>query len=325
MPGRHILLALTVAALWGVNFVAIDFALESFPPLLLAALRFGLVAFPAVTFLPRPPIAPWLIVAVGLSLATCQFGLLFVSIHVGMPAGLASLVMQLNAVFTVALAVAFLGERPGRRQLVGAVIAFGGIGLIAAERSGSHVPTGALILCVGGAASWGVGNIAVRVARAPNAIALMAWSALVAPLPLSALSFAFEGSTRIGHALAHASAKSIGGLLFVVIVASLFGFGSWAWLIRRHAASKVAPFSLLVPVFGIASAWLALGERPAAMEIVGAVVVICGLGLVSTALRIPRRAVHRAAPISVIGSPLGTRRRTSGRGACARRWQRGRT
>ena len=288
MPRRHIVLALSVAALWGVNFVAIDYALESFPPLLLAALRFTLVALPAVFLLPRPPIAWRLIAAVGVFLSLCQFGLLFVSIHLGMPAGLASLVMQLNAVFTVALAVRFLGERPGSRQLAGALIAFGGIALIAADRSGTHVPAGALLLCIVAAASWGVGNVVVRVAQAPNALALMVWSALVAPLPLLALSFGFEGSQKIGHALAHASAKSIGGLLFVVVVASLFGFGSWAWLMKRHAASKVAPFSLLVPVFGIGSAWLALGERPSTLEIAGAVVVICGLGLVSAALRLPR-------------------------------------
>jgi O-acetylserine/cysteine efflux transporter len=291
MPRRHIVLALSVAALWGVNFVAIDYALESFPPLLLAALRFTLVAFPAVLLLPRPPIAWQYVVAVGVFLATCQFGLLFVSIHAGMPAGLSSLVMQLNAVFTVALATAFLGERPGRRQLMGALVAFAGIGLIAADRSGAPVPIGALLLCIAAAASWGVGNVIVRVAQAPNAVALMVWSALVAPLPLLGLSFAFEGSAEIGHGLAHASARSIGGLLFVVVVASLFGFGSWAWLLKRHAASKVAPFSLLVPVFGIGSAWLMLGEVPGVLEIVGAIVVICGLGLVSAALRLPRRAL----------------------------------
>jgi O-acetylserine/cysteine efflux transporter len=285
MPRRHILLALSVAALWGVNFVAIDYALESFPPLLLGALRFTLVAFPAVFFLPRPPI-PWrYVVAVGISLSACQFGLLFVSIHVGMPAGMASLVMQLNAVFTVALAVAVLGERPGRRQLVGAIIAFAGIALIGADRSGSHVPIGALLLCVASAASWGVGNVIVRMAQAPSGVALMVWSALVAPLPLLGLSLAFEGGSSVAHGLLHATPKSIGGLLFVVIVASLFGFGSWARLMRHHAASKVAPFSLLVPVFGIGSAWLALGERPAVLEIVGAAVVICGLGLVSVALQ----------------------------------------
>jgi O-acetylserine/cysteine efflux transporter len=294
MPRRHIVLALSVAALWGVNFVAIDYALESFPPLLLAALRFTFVAFPAVFILPRPPI-PWRYVAgVGLSLSACQFGLLFVGIHVGMPAGLASLVLQLNAVFTVALAVTFLGERPGRGQLFGAAIALGGIALIAADRSGSHVPIGAFLLCVAAAGSWGVGNVIVRVAQAPSGVALMVWSALVAPLPLLALSLAFEGGSSIRDALAHASAKSIGGLLFVVVVASLFGFGSWAWLMRHHAASKVAPFSLLVPVFGIGSAWLLLDERPSALELAGALVVICGLGLVSAALRPARdRTVER--------------------------------
>jgi O-acetylserine/cysteine efflux transporter len=294
VPRRHILLALSVAALWGVNFVAIDYALESFPPLLLAALRFTLVAFPAVFLLPRPPI-PWrYVAAVGVCLSACQFGLLFLSIHLGMPAGLASLVVQLNTVFTFGLAVRFLGERPGARQIAGALVAFAGIGLIAADRSGSHVPLGAFLLCVGAAASWGVGNVVVRVAQAPNALALMVWSALVAPLPLLGLSFGFEGSAKIGHAFAHASARSIGALLFVVVVASLFGYGSWASLLRQYPATKVAPFSLLVPVFGIGSAWLVLGETPSTIEIVGAAVVICGLGMVSAALRLPRRPVPAA-------------------------------
>jgi O-acetylserine/cysteine efflux transporter len=303
-----------VAALWGINFVAIDYALESFPPLLLGALRFTLVAFPAVFFLPRPPIAWRYVVGVGLSLSTVQFGLLFVSIHVGMPAGLASLVIQLNAVFTVALAVAFLGERPGARQLAGALVAFGGIGLIAADRSGSHVPIGAFLLCVGAAASWGIGNVMVRMAQAPNALALMVWSALVAPLPLLGLSLAFEGPSDISRALLHASVKSIGGLLFVVIVASLFGYGSWAWLIRRHATSKVAPFSLLVPVFGIGSAWIALAERPTPLEIAGAVVVICGLGLVTVSLRrAPRGRCAAALPGGPPSSPRPGRRAAGGR------------
>jgi O-acetylserine/cysteine efflux transporter len=289
MPRRHIALAFAVAALWGVNFVAIDYALESFPPLLLCALRFTLVAFPAVFLLPRPPI-PWQhIVAVGATLSGAQFALLFAGIHAGMPAGLASLVLQLNAVFTVGLAVAFLGERPGRRQLAGALTAFGGIALIAADRSGAHVPLGALLLCIAAAASWGVGNVVVRRVQAPNALALMVWSALVAPLPLLALSLAIEGAPDL-----HASARSVGGLVFVVVVASLFGFSSWAWLMRRHPASKVAPFSLLVPVFGIGSAWLMLDERPGTLEIAGAVIVIGGLGLVTFAVRLPR-AVRREA------------------------------
>lgn len=304
MPRRHILLALTVAALWGVNFVAIDYGLESFPPLLLACLRFTFVVFPAIFFLPRPTIAFRLVAGVGLMMSLCQFGLLFVSIHLGLSAGLASLIMQLNAVFTVALSVIVLGESPGRRQLLGALVALAGIGLIAADHPGSHIPLGALMLCIAAAACWGMGNVIVRVAKAPNALALMVWSAVVAPLPLLGLSFVFEGSRSIGHALTHASARSIGGLLFVVVVASLFGFGSWAWLMRRHAASKVAPFTLLVPVFGIGSAWLVLGETPSTLELVGGAIVVCGLGLVTAALRSagPRQPIAVAVTTAGQGS-----------------------
>jgi O-acetylserine/cysteine efflux transporter len=294
VPGRHIALAFTVAALWGVNFVAIDVGLRDFPPLLFVALRYAFVAFPAILFVPRPGVSWRYVMAIGLALSAATQGLLFVSIHAGMPAGLASLVVQVQVVFTVALAVVALGERPGARQLVGAAIAFGGIALIAAARGGQHIPAGALALCVGAAGAWGVGNVLTRKAKAPNAFALLVWSSLVPPLPLVALSLAGEGPRRVGHALASAGAGQIAALAYVVVAATAFGFGSWAWLLRRHPASKVAPFALLVPPFGVGSAWIALGERPGLLEAAGGVVVMAGLGLVTLALRLPAR---RAVPV----------------------------
>jgi O-acetylserine/cysteine efflux transporter len=155
MPLRHNLLAASVALLWGLNFVAIDVGLETFPPLLFVALRFALTAFPAVLLVPRPAVAARWIVVIGFFLSVGQFGLLFVAIHIGMPAGLSSLVIQLQAVFTIALAVAFLGERPSRIQLCGAVVAFAGLASIGAGRAQS-VPLGAVVLVVAAAASWGV-------------------------------------------------------------------------------------------------------------------------------------------------------------------------
>jgi O-acetylserine/cysteine efflux transporter len=294
VPARHVLLALAVAVLWGVNFVLIDIGLRDFPPLLFVALRYGLVAVPAVFFIARPPIPLRYVVSIGLFVGAATQGLLFVSMHVGMPAGLASLVIQAQALFTVALAVAFLGESPGPRQLAGGAIAVGGIGVIAAARSGHHVPLGALALCIAGAAAWGVGNVLIRVAQPPNALALLVWSSLVATVPLTALSLWLEGPARVGDALSSASLAGIGALLYVVVVATVFGFGSWTWLLRRYPASKVAPFSLLVPVFGIASAWAALGERPDRLELIGAGIVMCGLGLLSVALRMPGRAIRPA-------------------------------
>lgn len=287
MPRRHLILALAVAVVWGINFVIIDVGLKSFPPLLFAALRFTLVALPAVFVLPRPAVPLRWVLGVGTFMSAGQFGLLFVSMHIGLPAGLASLVLQLQAVFTIGLAVLWLDERPHRGQLLGAAIALLGIAVIAAGRA-HGVPLAALLLCVGAAASWGIGNICNRRAAAPDALALLVWSSLVPPVPLLALSLGLEGPHRIGAALSGLTAGGLLALAYVVIVSTAFGFGSWTWLMRRHPASRVAPFTLLVPPVGIATAWIALGERPNGAELVGAAIVLVGLAFVTAAVR-PRR------------------------------------
>jgi O-acetylserine/cysteine efflux transporter len=285
MPRRHVALAVAVAVVWGVNFVVIHEGLGDFPPLLFAALRFTLMAFPAVLFVRRPDV-PWRwVVGVGAFIGAGQFGLLFVAMDQGMPAGLASLVVQLQAVFTIALAVVFLGERPRPAQLVGAAVAFGGIAIIAAGRA-EGVPLLAVALCVASAASWGAGNICTRQARASDPIALLVWSSLVAPIPLLTLSLGFEGPAEIGDAFAHVTLGGIGALLYVVLLATAFGFGSWTYLMRHHPASQVAPFTLLVPVAGIAAAWIALDEVPTVAECAGAVVVLAGLALTTRALHV---------------------------------------
>lgn len=299
MPRRHVLLGLAVVVIWGVNFVVIDLGLRTFPPLLFVALRFLLVAFPAVLFVPRPPI-PWRrVAAVGVFLSGGQFALLFAGMHAGMPAGLASVVVQVQALFTMAFAAALLGERPSRPQMMGAVIALGGLTLVAAARAGGTVPVGAFVLCVGGAASWGLGNVVTRHAQAPNAIGLLVWSSLVVPVPLVGLSLAVEGPAAIGHALSSIDAGAAFAVAYVAVFATGFGYGAWTWLLRRHPASEVAPFALLVPVVGIAGAWVALGERPGVLELLGAAVILAGLAVVSgIAGRSARRRESRLLPVS---------------------------
>lgn len=295
MPRRHLILAVAVAIVWGINFVIIDVGLGSFPPLLFAALRFTLMAFPAVLFLPRPPVALRWVLGVGTFMSAGQFAFLFVAMHRGLPAGLASLVLQLQAVFTIGLAVLWLGERPRRGQLVGAAIALFGIAVIGAGRA-HGVPLGALALCIAAAASWGVGNICNRRAAAPDALALLVWSSLVPPLPLLGLSLAFEGPHAIGHALTSFTAGGLLALAYVVIVSTAFGFGSWTWLMRRHPASRVAPFTLLVPPVGLAAAWIARGERPNAAELVGAIIVLVGSAFVTLSVRLPAPRRSAAQP-----------------------------
>jgi len=291
MPRSHSLLALLVAVCWGINFVVIDVGLESFPPLLFAGLRFALIAFPAVFFVPRPDVRWPAVVAVGLLMCVGQFGLLFIAMGHGMPAGLASVILPLQPIFTISFAVLALRERPSARQVAGVCCAVGGLVLIGVGRA-HGVPLLGVVLCVAAAASWGAGNVVTRAAGATRPFSLLVWASLVAPVSLATLSLIFEGTQRWHEAwTALPHTKPLLALGYVVVVATFFGFGIWTWLMSRHPASTVAPFTLLVPVVGIVSAWVARGERPTAAELAGSAVAVLGLALATglVGVRVRRR------------------------------------
>jgi O-acetylserine/cysteine efflux transporter len=291
MPARSVALVVVVTAIWGVNFVVIHEGLEHFPPLLFNALRFALMAVPAVFLVGRPRVRWRYVIGIGAALGVVKFGLLFVSLDQGLPVGLSSLLLQLQVIFTIAIAAFALGERPRREQVAGAAIAFAGLTAIGIDRAAS-APILPFVLVVGAAAAWGVSNTLTRVAQPPDALALLVWASLVAPLPLLGLSFVFEGPAEMGDALAGIDVAAIAALLFVAGVSGLFGFAAWTALLKRHSAAAVTPFALLVPVFGIASAALLLGERPSALELGGAVLICAGL---AATLRPARRAAPAAA------------------------------
>ena len=276
MPLRHIALALLVVAIWGFNFVIIKLSVEALPPILAAGLRFVAAALPAVLFI-RPPKAPWwLVVGFGLSFGFALYGFLNLALAWGMSAGLSSLVLQTQAFFTMALAFVLLGERPGRFQIIGAVIAFAGIGVIAIERLAATalLPLGMTLMA---ALSWGLANVLTKKAGRVNALAFTVWGSLAAPLPLIGLSLLVEGPEVVGAALAGFGWQEAGLIAFLAYPATLLGGGIWSWLLGRHPASTVAPFTLLVPITGLLSGYLVLGETITPMEIGGAVLVIAGL------------------------------------------------
>ena len=281
MLRRDIALAITTMAIWGFNFVVIKIGLASFPPLLFTALRFALAAFPLVLFIGPPPV-PWrYIIGIGLALGVAKFGLLFISLSShpvwgGMPAGLASLVLQSQAFFTIVYAALLLKDRPRLMQLLGMGVAFTGIGLLAIEtgQSGSIRALGIVLVA---AASWGVSNILMKLANPPDVFRTIVWVSVVPPLPLLALSWVFEGPTRIFHALTHVSWVGISALAYIAFVSTLFGFAVWNALLKRYQASLVAPFSLLVPVFGLISAALFLNEQLTLSQVVAVILVLCGL------------------------------------------------
>lgn len=276
MPLRHVLLALLVVSIWGFNFVIIKLSVEALPPILAAALRFAAAAFPAI-LLVRPPKAPWyIVVGFGLAFGFALYAFLNLSIAWGMPAGLSSIVLQTQAFFTFVLAFLLLGERPSRYQIMGALVAFGGIAVIASERieGAGLLP---LLLTLLAALSWGLANVLTKKAGRVNALAFTVWGSLAAPLPLLGLSVAVEGWPAIVAALSGFSWTDAGLIAFLAYPATLLGGAIWSWLLGRHPASVVAPFTLLVPITGLASGYLVLGEVITPVEIAGALLVIAGL------------------------------------------------
>lgn len=284
MKPVHLVLALLVAAAWGINFVVIDIGLETFPPLLFTALRFTVAAVPAVFFVGRPQVALRWVIAVGMVMGALQFGLLFVGIHAGMPAGLTSLVVQSQVLFTAVFSAVLLRERPTGGQWIGMAIAFGGMGLVAVDY-GTGSPILAFLLVLGAAASWGLGNIATRKAAPPDAFRFMVWVSVVPVLPLLLLSALTEGVGADLESLRHLTPSALGSVAYVAWISTVFGFGVWAVLIRRYGANTVAPYSLLVPVFGMTSAALLLNERLTPLRCVAAVVVIVGVAVTTLARR----------------------------------------
>lgn len=278
MTSKDRLLALLVVTVWGLNFVVIDWGLPGVPPLVFVTMRFVLVVVPAIFFVPRPA-GRWQDVAlVGLLLSVGQFGLLYSSMAAGMPPGLASLVLQVQAALSVVFAAIVLRERPGRRQAIGVGLGLLGLGVVALGRGGS-VPLGALGLCVAAAASWAAGNIAVRRLPGVNGLSLTVWSGLVVPAPLFVLALLIEGPAAVGQALTHLSVPSLLSTLYTAGLASIFGYGVWNTLMARHRAAEVAPYSLLVPVVGITAAFVFRGERPSALALVGGALLVTGVAI----------------------------------------------
>ncbi|MEV7571009.1 EamA family transporter [Streptomyces tanashiensis] len=285
----HVALATLVAAVWGVNFVVIEIGLDHFPPLLFSALRFLVAALPAVFFVGRPKVAWKWIVGVGLVLGVAKFGLLFTGMDLGAPAGLSSLVLQAQAVFTALFAFAALGERPGRLKVLGMAVALAGIGVAAVDEGGSG-PLAGFALVIAAAACWGVSNVLTRKAAPPDALNFMVWVSTVPVLPLLALSLLLEGPERDLAALRGLDWTGVGVIVYVAWITTVFGFGAWGGLLRRHPASSVAPFSLLVPVFGMSSAALFLGEPVTPLRWCAAALLVGGVALTSLAPgRVPGR------------------------------------
>ncbi len=276
---KDLALALLVIVVWGLNFAVIKLGVADVPPLLLGALRFALVVFPAALFL-RPPKVPvrWYIMY-GLTISLGQFAFLFSAIHVGMPSGLASLVLQSQSLFTLLLAGWWLRERWQINQLAGLALAGAGL-LLIGQGHGASMPLAGFVLTLLAALSFACGNIVTRAVsrHGPmNQLAFVVWAGLVPPLPFLGLSLWLEGPAAVGQALAHLHGTTLAAVAYLAWMATLLGFGVWTYLMSRYPTNRVAPFTLLVPLVGLATGWLVFDETLQLHHLTGGALLMAGL------------------------------------------------
>lgn len=302
MPIRHRLLAVAVAAMWGVNFLAIHASLAQFPPFFLVALRFLLIAIPTVIFVPRPRVPLRWLIGYGLGFGVAQFVFLYWGMAAGLPTGLASLVLQVSGPFTLVLGALLLREKVRGRQWLGIAVAMAGMVLVGVSRAQAAAIVPFLLVLAGGL-GWAFGNLASRLAMPPNPLHLTLWMSVVVPAPMLVLSLLTEGPERIASSLAGAfgpeAVPAWVGLAYTCVIATAVGSGIWTWLLARHPAGVVAPFSMLVPVAGILTAAIVLGERPTLLELLGGVVVVAGVMIGSRRAKL----TAPAEPLAVVGAP----------------------
>jgi O-acetylserine/cysteine efflux transporter len=278
MKPLHIFLGVLVAAIWGFNFVPIKIVLETFPPLLLNAVRFSVVAL-LVFFLPRPKLSWKQLASVAAFLFLFQFSFLFLSMKLGMLPGLASVIMQVQAFITLALAVIFLREKPTKRQLGGSLLAMIGLGLIAFT-IGADVPMIAFLLTLIAATCWSCGNILLRKTQYKgNMLALVAWMSLLLPIPAFTASLVFEGWPAISYAFTHITPRAVVCVIFIAGLSTLVGYGIWGYLLQHYTAARVAVFAFMVPVFGILSSHLVFGEEFGTLRLAGMGLILAGLSI----------------------------------------------
>jgi O-acetylserine/cysteine efflux transporter len=284
------LLTLLLISVWGANFTVVKIGSGSMPPMLLAAARYILVAFPAVFFVKKPALEWYYTLAYGMTIGVGQFACLYYAMYIGMPAGLASLVLQSQSFISILLAAIFLKESFKSRQVVGLTVAVSGlfmVGLALGPVGGRVIPVAALVLTVLAATFWSIANLIVKSVsnRAKergvplDTFSMVVWSGLVPPLPFLVLSYLLDGPGAIMIALNDLNLVSFLGILYTAWGATLLGAGIWSHLIARYSMGNVAPLTMLVPVAGMLVARLILKERLSAEQWIGSLAIVLGLAI----------------------------------------------
>jgi O-acetylserine/cysteine efflux transporter len=277
MPLKHVLLALLVVLIWGVNFIFVKLGLDEFSPLFLCALRFFLASVPAIFFVKLPAVPFKIVVSYGLVMFALQFAFLFIGMNAGMTAGMASLIIQVQVFFSMFFAAVTLGEKPTKKQLLGAFISFTGILLVAMHFNDQGLSITGFFFILAAAASWGVGNLITKQLSSVNMIALVVWGCFIACIPMFVLALWIEGPGSLRYSYQHLSWVGMGALFYIVCISTWIGYGVWNWLISRHPVGHVVPFVLLIPIIAMLSSMWILHEPFEWWKGTAGVLVVFGL------------------------------------------------
>jgi O-acetylserine/cysteine efflux transporter len=291
---KHLSLIFMLILVWGFNFVVIKWGLEGMPPVLLAAARFFFTAIPAIFFFKRPSIPFRRIALYGLVIFSLQFALFFIGMNLGVPPGLASILMQMHVFFSLLLAVLIFHEKVRIWQIVGALVSFSGIA-VAALNVEKNTSLAGFFLVIGAAAFWGTGSAISKTLGKVNMISLVVWGSMVAWPPLLLLSLLIEGPASALDAFKHLSWTSAGAVFYLSYLSTLFAYGLWSWLIHHLPLSTVAPFTLLVPVVALISSALVLGEPIQGWKIAASLLIIGGICIHLFASRFSARKAKKRA------------------------------
>lgn len=269
-----IFLAMLVALIWGFNFIVIEVGLGSFPPILFSALRFLCATFPAILFIHRGGIGWRWIISIGFILGVVMFSLLYVGMDVGMPAGLSSLVLQIQVIFTLLLSGILLHDPPTAWQKIGVAVALGGIALLASEMYDTDSFLG-LVLIISAGFAWALSNILMKLSGKIDMLRLIIWMSIIPPIPLLFISLIFEEGQL--EAITSISWSGIGSILYTGFISTVLGFGIWGRLFKKYSPNVIAPFALFVPVFGIILSASILNESFTSMEFLALCLVFAGI------------------------------------------------
>lgn len=276
MKPIDIVLAVAVAVIWGLGFVLTRFAIDEMSPTLMTTLRFGISALPCL-LLPRPQLS-WTLIAATSWLLVAQFIAQTYGMAYGVPPGLTAVIVQSQALFTVAFAALFLKEFPTRWQILGIAIATCGL-LLICFTVGYDFSVYAFALAMTAPVTFAFSNLLLRRAQNVPMLDLFAWISLLALVPLVPFLLLVDGPGVTWQSLTHLSFGVVACVLSLAVLGTTLGYWIWGRLLQNYSAAQVVPFALLIPFFGAGASSIVFNEKFGTLRLVGMIVVVLGIAV----------------------------------------------